>query len=288
MIALAPWLQSAPGRYLLEWEQKHLDGAVADLFGFHALQLGLPQLDGLRANRMPRRWLAVENADPALDPLSTVERASGAGDAAASATWPDGPTLRCRFDALPFDAASLDLVVLPHALELSSDPHLTLREVDRVLVPDGRVIVIGFNPRSLWGLRQKAGRAARAVGLGRRRELFLPRAGEFIAPRRLRDWLSLLSFEVESGRYGCYVPPFRTARWVERTAWMEQAGDRWWPVFGSLYYMVAVKRVRGMRLVGLARPERRRVPNAIAAPAPVAVPQRTADADVRRETAGTA
>lgn len=301
MIALAPWLRSAPGRYLLEWEQRHLDGAVADVFGFHALQLGLPQLDGLRANRMPRRWLAVENADPALDPLrvgvdgegaaagvasvASVASAAASNSDPAAPTWPDGPTLRCRFDALPFDAASLDLVVLPHALELAADPHRTLREVDRVLVPDGRVIVIGFNPRSLWGLRQKGGRAARALGIGRRRELFLPRAGEFIAPRRLRDWLSLLSFEVESGRYGCYVPPFRNAGWVHRTAWMEQAGDRWWPVFGSLYYMVAVKRVRGMRLVGLARPERRLVPGTIAAPAPVAVPQRAADAEARRETA---
>src|SRR5436305_2710227 len=62
IIQLPQWLKSPPGQYLLAWEQGHLDRAVADLFGFHALQLGLPQLDALRANRMPHRWLAVESA----------------------------------------------------------------------------------------------------------------------------------------------------------------------------------------------------------------------------------
>ncbi|WP_223717365.1 class I SAM-dependent methyltransferase, partial [Escherichia fergusonii] len=66
--------------------------------------------------------------------------------------------LRCDFHALPFPANSLDLVVLPHALELASDPHETLREVERVLVPEGRVVILGFNPASLWGLWQRAGR----------------------------------------------------------------------------------------------------------------------------------
>ena len=84
--------------------------------------------------------------------------------------------LYCDFDALPFPDHSLDLVVLPHALELSRDPHLTLREVERVLVPEGRVMILGFNPASLWGLRQRFGRARRAVGLARQRQA-LPAAG---------------------------------------------------------------------------------------------------------------
>ena len=84
--------------------------------------------------------------------------------------------------------------------------------------------------------------------------------------RRLRDWLRLLSFEVEAGRFGCYRPPVASQKWLSRFAWMERAGERWWPVFGAAYFVVAVKRVRGMRLVGLAR-----VQNAAphAAPAPV-------------------
>jgi hypothetical protein len=58
-------------------------------------------------------------------------------------------------------------VVLPHALELARDPHHALREVERVLVPEGRVVISGFNPASLWGLRQRAGRMRRSMGFGR-------------------------------------------------------------------------------------------------------------------------
>ena len=87
--------------------------------------------------------------------------------------------------------------------------------------------------------------------------MFLPRAGEFLGYWRLRDWLRLLSFEVEGGRFGCFRPPCASQRWLERSAWMEGVGERWWPVFGAVYFLVAVKRVRGMRLVGLARHEAR-------------------------------
>jgi ribonuclease HI len=167
-------------------------------------------------------------------------------------------SLHCEFDALPFPDSSIDLVVLPHALELARDPHHTLREVERVLVPEGRVVISGFNPASLWGLRQSAGRVRRSMGFGRGQSLYLPRAGEFIGYWRLRDWLRLLGFEVEAGRFGCWRPPLASEQWLERFAWMESVGERWWPVLGSAYFLEAVKRVRGMRLIGLARQERRK------------------------------
>jgi SAM-dependent methyltransferase len=264
IIQLPQWLKTPAGEYLLAWEQRHLDQAVADVFGFHALQLGLPELDALSANRMPHRWLAVESP-----PLSAEGRAE------AAAAEPEGPSLartavalHCHFDALPFESASLDLVVLPHALELARDPPRALREVERVLVPEGRVIIVGFNPASLWGTRQKLGRLRRRVSRSSG-ELFLPHAGEFVGYRRLRDWLRLLSFEVEAGRFGCYIPPLTSARWLARFAWMERAGEHWWPVFGALYYIVAVKRVRGMRLVGLIRKDAR--VKAVTAPAPAGI-----------------
>ncbi len=242
---MASWLATPAGRYLLAWEQHHLDQAVADLFGFHALQLGLPELDTLRSNRMPHRWVATDDAAaPAAPPDEALPRAVVA--------------LHLDFDALPFDTASLDLVVLPHTLELAHDPHQTLREVERVLRPEGRVVVVGFNPASLWGLRQRLGRLRRGLGLKRQQPLFLPPRGEFLGYRRLRDWLQLLSFEVESGRFGCYRLPVVSERWLQRSAWMDEHGERWWPVFGAAYFVVAVKRVRGMRLVGLAREQRQR------------------------------
>jgi len=264
IIDLSDWLKTPAGCYVLQWEQAHLDTAVADLFGFHALQLGLPELDALRNNRMPHRWVATERA--ALAPGASVNPETETGAAGTAAPARTAIALHCDFDALPFDSNSLDLVVLPHALETARDPHLALREVERVLVPEGRVVVVGFNPTSLWGLRQGLGRLRGHVTGGTRHPLFLPRAGEFMGYRRLRDWLRLLSFEVEAGRFCCYRPPVASQKWLSRFAWMERAGERWWPVFGAAYFVVAVKRVRGRRLVGLARVQNA---PAHAAPAPV-------------------
>ena len=236
-----------------------MDEAVADVFGYHAVQLGLPALDALRNNRMPHRWVAS-------DALPT-------GTAAASA-------LHCEYDALPFPSASIDLLVLPHTLELARDPHETLREVERVLVPEGRVVITGLNPASLWGLRQRAGRMKRGLGLGRQGSLYLPRAGEFIGYWRLRDWLRLLGFEVEAGRFGCWRPPFHSQKWLDRFAWMDRVGDRWWPVLGSVYFVVAVKRVRGMRLVGLAKQNQRKKQAATAVVARREPAEMTSEMDV--------
>ncbi len=246
---MARWLQTPAGRYLLAWEQAWLDEAVADIFGFHALQLGLPELDALRCNRMPHRWIALD--------AQATNPASSSGLATTAAP------LRCDFDALPLDSQSLDLVVLPHTLELARDPHLALREVERVLRPEGRAVIVGFNPHSLWGLRQGLGHLRKRLAPRGARPLYLPSEGGFIGQRRLRDWLRLLSFEVEGGRFGCYRPPFDSAQWLSRFGWLESAGERWWPVFGAVYCVVAVKRVRGMRLVGLAR-EQRALPKAAA------------------------
>lgn len=259
MTGLTQWFQTPPGQYLLGWEQAQFDLAVADLFGYNAMQLGLPELQTLRSNRMPHRWLALpEDLLPAADPDE-----GGAGMERMRAA------LVTDAAALPFPAASLDLVVLPHTLELSADPHQVLREVERVLVAEGRVVISGFNPGSLWGLRQGRARLCDRMGVSMlgASNLFLPEAGDFIGPWRLRDWLQLLSFELESDRYGCYRPAMKTDKWLQRSAWMDRAGARWWPIFGAVYFVVAVKRVRGMRLLGPAWKPRRA---ASAAPVPVA------------------
>ena len=242
IISLTEWLETPPGRYLLAWEQAQLDRSVVDIFGFHALQLGFSELDALRDNRMPHRWLAAGAAEmpvgPPVEPPTGTEvpaPLSRQGYARAQVV------LQCDFDALPFDTQSLDLVVLPHALELARDPHLALRDVERVLMPEGKVVILGVNPRSLGGIRQWLGRRWRQMGFRPREALFLPREGEFIGYRRMRDWLRLLSFEVEAGRFGCYAPPLRSERWLARFDWAERVGERWWPVFGAVYCVVAVK-----------------------------------------------
>ncbi len=235
------WFETPAGRYLLAWEQTQFDQAVADVFGYHALQLGLPAVEALRTNRMPHRWLALADAVPG-----------------------PGAALVTDFTALPFSANSLDLLVLPHTLELSMDPHATLREAERVLVPEGRVVICGLNPASLWGMRQRRGRLYQRAGLG---EPFVPGTGDFIGYWRMRDWLRLLGFEVESGRFGAYRPAVRSEAWLERFNWFDGLGERWWPIFGAVYFLVAVKRVRGMRLLSA---DWRRAAQRASAPVPIA------------------
>ena len=258
IIGMGPWLATPAGRWLRDWEQAQIDLLVADIFGFHAVQLGLREVDGLRANRMPHRWLALDGAAVAVgaDGGRSDDAGAGAGDDDGAAP-PVAIAVRCDFDALPFATRSLDLVVLPHALELAREPHRALAEVDRVLRPEGRVLIIGFNPASLWGLRQLAGRLRRRLRLpGAAGPLFLPGEGELLAYRRLRDWLRLFSFEIETSRFGGYNWPVNRDGWPGRSGWLDRLGDRWWPGFGALYVLVAVKRVRGMRLVGLVKTQR--------------------------------
>lgn len=208
---LERWLGSAQGRYVLDWEQAMLDKAVADVFGFNALQLGLPQFDLLRANRIPLRQKA--GPDGAVDTL-------------------------CEFDALPFASHSIDLAVLPHVLEFHNDPHGILREIERMLIPEGQIIITGFNPLSLWGLNNRIVRTGE-----------FPWNGSYLSIQRLKDWLKLLDFEVDRITFGCYAPPFTQQKWLQRSHLIETAGQRWWRFSGGVYMMRAIKRTHAMRLI---------------------------------------
>jgi len=234
------WLQSPTGRYLLDWEQQRCDEAVADVFGYHSLQLGLPMLQGLRANRMPQRWLAVESMDATAAALP--------GCAVHAVLEPS---------ALPFAESSLDLLVLPHTLESTCDPHGALREVARVLVPEGRAVIFGINPASWWGIQSAV------TPRGTR----LPDVRSAIGYWRLRDWLRLLALDVQAVEFGCHRPAVQSLQWHERWGWMDALGERAWPILGGVYCVVATKRVPGMRLMGPAW--RQRAP-ATAAAAPLA------------------
>jgi SAM-dependent methyltransferase len=208
----AEWFAAPLGRYVIGRELEYMDSAVADVFGFNALQLGLPEHDFLRASRMALRSRVAPH---------------GAAD------------LRADFLDLPVASHSVDLLVLPHVLEFSPHPHQVLREVQRVLMPEGHALIVGFNPRSLWGLRRLFNRARGAY----------PWHGRFINLSRLKDWLSLLELEIVAGRTGCYVPPCAQQKWIQRFGFMENAGDRWWPIAGGVYFLHVVKRVRGMRII---------------------------------------
>ncbi len=227
MLALDAWLQSPAGRYFTSREQAWIDQVMPDLFGFRAVQLGTRMVDGLKASRIPHKAYVHE------------AWAGNQPDAPGNAM----PDCFAEFEELPFESQSLDMIVLPHVLEFSDDPHQLLREVERVLMPEGRVVITGFNPMSLWGLRHV---------MFKRWAKVWPNGCAPIHLSRLKDWLKLLSFEPEFGRFGCYRFPAFTAPGLARMGFMEHAGDRWWPVCGAVYFICAVKRVRGMRLVGPA------------------------------------
>jgi SAM-dependent methyltransferase len=229
---LIEWFATPQGQYVLGWERSQFDLATEDVFGYRAVQMGLHQIDFLRANRIPFRFtLALEQgAALAADPMQ-----------------------------LPLAGQSVDLVALPHALESTADPHLVLREAERVLMPEGQLVISGFNPLSLWRLRQLFARKGAGA----------PWDERFIGLLRLKDWLHLLGFELNGGRFGCYAPPFESQHWLERFAFMEKAGARWWPIMGGAYVVRAVKRVHGMRLIAPAWRKERARRRALAA-----IPQR--------------
>jgi SAM-dependent methyltransferase len=209
--SLGEWLATPQGDYVLKREQAYFDRTVSDIFGYNALQLGLPEHDFLQGSRIPLRIKGGNQPDNAVRLICTE---------------------------LPFDCDCMDLVVLPHTLEFAAYPHQILREAARILRPEGSLIISGMNPHSLWGLHR---------ALGRRQGY--PWQGQFIALHRIKDWLALLGFEVEGARFAAYAPPFHQTKWLERFAFMEKAGDRWWAVSGGVYFVHAIKRVHGMRLI---------------------------------------
>lgn len=241
-VPVPAWLHAlgAPtAQRLLDWEQAQADALLADVFGYHALQAGWPGFDALRANRMPHRWRAAQEFDEMGPP----------------------PDLAFDSRAWPWAAESLDLVVLPHTLERSADPHTCLREVERVLIAEGQVLIMGFNPWSLWGQRLLRRQKRSAASASAAWPL------QPIAAHRLRDWLHLLGFEVQLQRVTGWTPSWRSERWVRRWAWLDALGRRWLPFLGGAYLIVATKRVPGGRLV--QGHSWRKVPSrsAVAAPA---------------------
>lgn len=206
------WLDTALGLYLLRHEQAYHDQVVADIFGYNALQLGLLEHDLLRASRIPFRFR------------------SGIGSRVL---------VRTDIAQLPFASQTMDLLLLPHVLEFSTHPHQILREAERVLMPEGQLIVSAFNPFSLWGVRKAM--SYNVPGY--------PWHGRFISLMRLKDWLALLGFEVIGGRMCCYEPPFQQEKLLRKFHFMEAAGDRWWALAGGVYFIHARKRVHSMRLI---------------------------------------
>ena len=221
--SLREWLNTESGLYARAWEQQQINHFLSNVFGYHAIQIGMPHWDLLQNNRILHKWHTHNH-----NPIETIREGA--------------QLVLCAPEQLPFAAESIDLLVLPHVLEAASDPHQVLREVQRVLVPEGKVVLSGFNPWSLWGLRD------RLPGL----ECLLPVEPQYqISHGRVADWLEVLSFEVTDEVTGCYRPLCSELKWLQRWRFMDKLGARWWPMLGGIHVLKATKRVGSMTLVGM-------------------------------------
>jgi SAM-dependent methyltransferase len=221
---LANWLTSPLGQSLLAQEQALLEEMLEDVFGLHLLQVGY--------------W-----GDERLWLVSTAR-------AQSKTLWAAGPRdavdVCCDPAALPARSDSVDAVVLPHTLEFVDDAYALLRELDRVLVAEGQLVVLGFNAIGSWSWRHRVTESGFPPGMQR-----LLREG------RVRDWLALLGFEVVAAKRYLFAPPFarlqveRSRRFFSTLGWLAP------PLFAGAYLLKARKRVYAPRRQKLRWRERR-------------------------------
>lgn len=211
------WLSSALGQYLQAQEQALFDDAVANVFGFYSVQMGMLEMDLLKHSRIPY-MVRSDN----LRPLNEDKRC----------------IVCCDTTQMPWQANSVDLLLLPHALEMSLNAHQTLREAERVLVPEGHLMLTCFNPYSTWGLKQRL-----------HQDKGFPWRNEFIPLLRIKDWLALLGLEMVNIKMACFAPPINQEGWLKRFQSKDKASEHWWLMMGGVYFIVAKKKVLGMRVI---------------------------------------
>jgi SAM-dependent methyltransferase len=213
-VDLENWFETDLGRSMLASVLLRLGALLPTLFGYHILQLGLFRDKPLMgASRISHQ--VVFSIDPALHPQAENGVLSEAS-------------------ALPVAADCVDVVLLPYVLEFEREPHDVLREVERVLIGEGHVVIIGFNPWSCWGLWR--------LLLWWRDNV--PWSGRFLRIGRLKDWLKLLGFEVTHSSRVFFRPPVRSARLLRNLGFLEVLGRKLLPLFGGCYIIVARKRLQ--------------------------------------------
>ncbi|RDE24200.1 SAM-dependent methyltransferase [Motiliproteus coralliicola] len=213
------WFETELGQQLLATEQQLLDQVTPRLFGYHLLQISVLDLPDLtRGSPAGHRFMLAAEMDGELAPNTLV------GD----------------MESLPLANECIDAVVLHHALDFAQSPHDALREAIRVLRPGGRLIIIGFNPHSFWGLHR----------LWKRKSKQVPWVGHFMARRRMHDWLKLLEMKSERADSGFFRPPWHSSRWMDRMQFCERWGQRSHSLNGAFWMLTACKETGAAATVG--------------------------------------
>lgn len=200
------WYESLAGKQALSQLDDLCAEYMSEIFGYYALEMGALSGHTHFSEHSRVAFSATMGTDPLVnDVIATPEQ-------------------------LPIETDNIDLVLASHVLESSSDPHQVLREIDRILVPEGQLILIGFNPWSLM-------RSCRQ----------LRKKGDLPVMSRVRDWFSLLGFEMLDVQYLGFRPGLQNEKLYQRLSWMESLGKVAWPVFSNLYVIHAKKQVIARR-----------------------------------------
>jgi len=213
---LSKWYKTALGSSFEQQEKASLDRNLKNLFGYYLLQLGrLGQSDWHEKSRVSHCLIMEQSETQSLS--NNNSSAAAIGEA----------------EQLPVQSTSVDVLVLPHQLEFSLNPHEVLREAERVLIPEGHVILLSFNPVSIWTL-------FRWLYIWKHE---IPWRGRFYSKTRVKDWLALLGFDIELCESYFYRPPIQNQSFMSKAKFLETLGSRLWPGLGGGYIIVAKKRV---------------------------------------------
>lgn len=209
------WYTSSLGQRLAQREKQIMEQYLPDLFGYYLLQCGCPEI---QAEKVAGNWLKSSRVSTRfyLD-CNTYQ----------------GLSCQASLAHLPMKSDSLDIVILPHVLEFSSKPHQVLREAERVLIAEGHVVILGFNPWSIWNI-------FRFLHFWKKPA---PWNARFLTSYRVMDWLVLLGFDVIERQGYFYLPPIQNGNIFKKMNFLEKIGQRLWPKFGAGYVLVARKRV---------------------------------------------
>jgi SAM-dependent methyltransferase len=230
--SIEDWYLSETGQYLLAELETRLNPMLATTFGYYSLQVGCVGL----ADR--------------LQQACRIKHQFTLGEADQEAHIQASPSM------LPIASDSVDLVVLMHHLSNTSEPHAILREAFRILIPEGKLVIIDFNPKSLWGLRHFFQSWLEHV----------PFKGHFYTASRIDDWMRLLGFDQNRLYRVGYLPPIQKPSLIRHLSWLEKGMRNWLPLFGALNMMVYSKSISPMTPVRHRWVTRKLLPAKIARP----------------------
>lgn len=213
------WYKKMPAQLVLQAEKQQLDGVLARLFGYFLVQLGGPACFDLLA----------------ASPIRCRIRVSTEANTNFS-----GFNICSYYDALPFANNSIDVVLLPHALEFVDSPERVLQEVQRVLIPEGYAIILSFNPYSLWGLPKIFG--------CRRRP---PWHGQFHSLQSLCQWLERSELSIIDSRSLFFRPPLTNPQLQTKLFFWEGVGQLCWPSYGAVIMTMVKKKVHALTPIRL-------------------------------------